>query len=253
MLITSLDNKKIKDLVKLRNKKYRDLYGKFVVDSVNFIKEADKLGLLLEVYILDGNDLDVSCCKYFVTDKVMNKIKSVNTCLYVGIVNKPVFDGNLGDRILLLDGVCDPGNMGTIIRSALGFNVSSVVLSNTCCDLYNDKCLRACEGSILKVNVLRDDLVPSQISKTIAVPFPNAWIDENNTQVRFTPQLGYMFPGNAPGKKPFVNTEFGTKRQYSEIDPELEQVKLKVVFEADITLLNGRFIGSIKEDNNLTA
>ena len=160
MLITSLDNKKIKDLVKLRNKKYRDLYGKFVVDSVNFIKEADKLGLLLEVYILDGNDLDVSCCKYFVTDKVMNKIKSVNTCLYVGIVNKPVFDGNLGDRILLLDGVCDPGNMGTIIRSALGFNVSSVVLSNTCCDLYNDKCLRACEGSILKVNVLRDDLVP---------------------------------------------------------------------------------------------
>lgn len=160
MLITSLDNKKIKDLVKLRNKKYRDLYGKFVVDSVNFIKEADKLGLLLEVYILDGNDLDVSCCKYFVTDKVMNKIKNVNTCLYVGIVNKPVFDGNLGDRILLLDGVCDPGNMGTIIRSALGFNVSSVVLSNTCCDLYNDKCLRACEGSILKVNVLRDDLVP---------------------------------------------------------------------------------------------
>ena len=160
MLITSLDNKKIKDLVKLRNKKYRDLYGKFVVDSVNFIKEADKLGLLLEVYILDGNDLDVSCCKYFVNDKVMNKIKSVNTCLYVGIVNKPVFDGNLGDRILLLDGVCDPGNMGTIIRSALGFNVSSVVLSNTCCDLYNDKCLRACEGSILKVNVLRDDLVP---------------------------------------------------------------------------------------------
>lgn len=160
MLITSLDNKKIKDLVKLRNKKYRDLYGKFVVDSVNFIKEADKLGLLLEVYILDGNDLDVSCCKYFVTDKVMNKIKSVNTCLYVGIVKKPVFDGNLGNRILLLDGVCDPGNMGTIIRSALGFNVSSVVLSNTCCDLYNDKCLRACEGSILKVNVLRDDLVP---------------------------------------------------------------------------------------------
>ena len=159
MLITSLDNKKIKDLVKLYNKKYRDLYDKFVVDSVNFIKEADSLGLLLEVYILEGNDLDVSCSKYFVTDKVMNKIKSVNTCLYVGVVKKPIFDGVLGDRVLLLDGVSDPGNMGTIIRSALGFNVSSVVLSNTCCDLYNDKCLRACEGSVLKVNVLREDLV----------------------------------------------------------------------------------------------
>lgn len=159
MLITSLDNKKIKDLVRLYNKKYRDLYDRFVVDSVNFIKEADSLGLLLEVYILEGNDLDVSCSKYFVTDKVMSKIKSVNTCLYVGVVKKPVFDGVLGDRVLVLDGVSDPGNMGTIIRSALGFNVSSVVLSNTCCDLYNDKCLRACEGSVLKVNVLRDDLV----------------------------------------------------------------------------------------------
>lgn len=159
MLITSLDNKKIKDLVRLYNKKYRDLYDRFVVDSVNFIKEADSLGLLLEVYILDGNDLDVSCSKYFVTDKVMSKIKSVNTCLYVGVVKKPIFDGVLGDRVLVLDGVSDPGNMGTIIRSALGFNVSSVVLSNTCCDLYNDKCLRACEGSVLKVNVLREDLV----------------------------------------------------------------------------------------------
>lgn len=97
--------------------------------------------------------------------------------------------------------------------------------------------------------ILRDDLVPSQISKTIAMPFPNAWIDEANTQVRFNQQQGFMFPGNAAGKKPFVITEFGAKRQYSEIDPELEQVKLKVVFEADITLLNGRFIGSITDTN----
>lgn len=94
---------------------------------------------------------------------------------------------------------------------------------------------------------LRDDLVPSQISKTIAMPFPNNFIDEENTKVRFNRQLGYVFPGNAPGKKPFVITEFGTKRQYSEIDPELEQVKLKVVFEADITLLNGRFVGAIRD------
>ncbi len=100
---------------------------------------------------------------------------------------------------------------------------------------------------------LRDDLVPSQISKSIALPFPNNYIDEANSQVRFNIQQGFVFPGNAPGKKPFVITEFGAKRQYSEIDPELEQVKLKIVFEADITLLNGRYIGSITEDTKLTA
>lgn len=95
--------------------------------------------------------------------------------------------------------------------------------------------------------MLRDDLVPSQISKTIALPFPNNFVDEKNSKVRFNVQQGFVFPGNAPGKKPFVITEFGAKRQYSEIDPELEQVKLKVVFEADITLLNGRYIGSISD------
>lgn len=95
---------------------------------------------------------------------------------------------------------------------------------------------------------LRDDLVPTQISKTVALPFPNNFINEQNNQVRFNVQQGFVFPGNAPGKKPFVITEFGAKRQYSEIDPVLEQVKLKVVFEADITLLNGRYIGSISDD-----
>lgn len=95
--------------------------------------------------------------------------------------------------------------------------------------------------------MLRDDLVPSRISKTIALPFPNNWIDEANSKVRFNPQQGFMFPGNSEGKKPFVITEFGARRQYSEIDPELERVKLKIVFEADITLLNGRYLGSITD------
>jgi hypothetical protein len=95
--------------------------------------------------------------------------------------------------------------------------------------------------------MLRDDLVPTQISKSVAVPFPNNFIDELNKETKFKPDQGFVFPGNAPGKKPFVITEFGAKRQYSEIDPELEQVKLKVVFEADITLLNGRYLGSIKD------
>ena len=159
MLITSLDNKKVKNLVRLREKKYRDLSSLFIVDSVNFINEASSLGLLLEVYILEGYDLDVSCPKYFVTERVMNKIKIVNTCFFIGVVKKPFCKGVVGNKILLLDNVQDPGNLGTIVRSALGFGISSVVLSNDCCDLYNDKCLRATEGAVLRVNIIRDDLV----------------------------------------------------------------------------------------------
>ena len=59
MLITSLDNKKIKHIVKLRNKKYRDEEGLFVVEIPNVIEEAYKNGLLKELYIKDGFSFDI--------------------------------------------------------------------------------------------------------------------------------------------------------------------------------------------------
>lgn len=100
-------------------------------------------------------------------------------------------------------------------------------------------------------DMLREELIPTKISKTIAVNLPNAWIDENNSKVRFNQNTGFIFPGAISGKKPFAITEFGTRRQYSELDPQTEQVKLKIVFESDVTLLNGRYFGILKEDSVL--
>jgi hypothetical protein len=98
-------------------------------------------------------------------------------------------------------------------------------------------------------DMLREELMPTKISKTIAVNMPNTWIDEKNSKVRFDHKTGFVFPGAIAGKKPFAITEFGTKRQYSELDPVTEQVKLKIVFESDVTLLNGRYFGVIKDDS----
>lgn len=96
-------------------------------------------------------------------------------------------------------------------------------------------------------DMVREELIPSKISKTVAIPFPNSWIDDNNSKVRFSVQEGFMFPGAYSGAKAFAITEYGTKRQYSSIDPETEQVNLKIVFEADVTLLNARYIGLVKD------
>lgn len=98
-------------------------------------------------------------------------------------------------------------------------------------------------------DMLREELIPTKISKTIAVNMPNKWIDDANSKVRFDTKTGFMFPGAVSGKKPFVISEFGAKRQYSEIDPETEEVKIKIVFESDVTLLNGRYLGIIKDDS----
>ena len=95
--------------------------------------------------------------------------------------------------------------------------------------------------------LLREELIPTKISKSTALAFPNSWIDEANSKVRFNTKEGFMFPGGISGKKAFAITEFGTKRQYSAIDPETEQVNLKIVFDVDITLLNGRYLGLITD------
>ena len=64
----------------------------------------------------------------------------------------------LGNKILLLDNVQDPGNLGTIIRSAVAFNVDSIVLSPDCVDVYNPKVLRSTQGMIFHIPIIVRDL-----------------------------------------------------------------------------------------------
>lgn len=183
MLITSLDNKKIKEINKLKTKKYRDEVNKFIIETPNLIKEAYQKGYLLEVYTYDY-DISLDVDTYEVTKEVMDKIKIINTSKVLGVCKKINSNLNLGDKILLLDGVQDPGNLGTIIRSAVGFNIDTIVLSNTCCDIYNDKVLRATEGAIFKINIIRDDL--KEIIKKIKEKNINVYGTDvtNGTDVR---------------------------------------------------------------------
>lgn len=160
MLITSTDNKKIKDINKLKLKKYRDIENKFIVETPNLIKEAYLNKCLLEVYVLEGTtlpfELDVET--YEVTENVMNKIKSINTSNILGVCKKKESDIYQGTKYLILDGIQDPGNLGTILRSSLAFGVNTLIISEDSCDLYNDKVVRASEGAIFKLNIIRDDL-----------------------------------------------------------------------------------------------
>lgn len=161
MLITSTDNKKIKELVKLKQKKYRDSENKFIIETENLIKEAYIEGRLEEVYILENEELsfDIDCPVYYVTEKVMDRIKSINTSKYIGICSKKDSNEYIGKRFLMLDKVSDPGNLGTIIRSAVAFNIDTLILSDDSCDVYNDKTIRATEGALFRLNIIREPLI----------------------------------------------------------------------------------------------
>lgn len=158
MLYSSIENKKIKNIKKLYTKKYRDEYNEFLIEGEHLALEAYKKGILKELILEEGVDFNLDVETSYVTSNVLKYISELsNPSKIMGICTK-LEEKEIGNKIVILDGVQDPGNLGTIIRSSVAFNVDTIILSNTCVDLYNSKVLRATQGMIFNVNIIEEDL-----------------------------------------------------------------------------------------------
>ena len=158
MVITSLENKKVKDVVKLQSKKYRDITNTFVVETEHLVEEAKKAGIIKDLFIAEDEFVD-NDNTYFVTNEVMRKMSSMESPSNVlAVCKKNNSKEIIGDKILLIDGVQDPGNLGTIIRSSVAFGVTTIVLSHDTVDLYNPKVIRATEGMFCHINIISMNL-----------------------------------------------------------------------------------------------
>ena len=154
MIITSLKNEKVKYWYNLRNKKFRDQERRFLIEGDHLINEARKQNLVIEtISIVDKN------ADYFVTKEIMEKISEQKSISYNAAVVRFIPEDSITGNVLILDGVQDPGNLGTIIRSCIAFGVSNIILSDNSVDLYNSKVIRATEGMIFNINVLRRNLI----------------------------------------------------------------------------------------------
>ena len=159
MIITSLDNDNVKKWKKLCKKKYRDEFGIYLVEGEHLVEEAYKSGVLDKVIVLDGESYSYDNIIY-VSYEVMKAISSLDTPNRImGVCKKKESSELVGKRYLLLDGVQDPGNLGTIVRSAVAFNIDTIVLSDDTVDLYNPKVLRSTQGMIFHTNIIECDLV----------------------------------------------------------------------------------------------
>ena len=156
-MIESINNEQIKNIRKLNDKKYRDETNLFLVEGDHLVKEAYKAGCL-EKLILTEDTYDFDVEKILVTDKVIKSISELNNTKVIGICKKVSTQLNLSRNVVILDGVQDPGNLGTIIRSCVAFNIENLVLSNDTVDLYNSKVLRSTQGMNFHINIVRDDL-----------------------------------------------------------------------------------------------
>lgn len=157
-VIASLDNKKVKYWTKLKNKKYRDQEGLFLVEGEHLVLEAIKEGQVIELILEEDSIFPVDVLKYYVTKDVMKKISSLDTPTNMIAVVRKKAEESYGNKLLLLDEIQDPGNLGTIIRSAVAFNIDTIVLGKNTVDLYNEKVIRATQGLLFHVNIIKREL-----------------------------------------------------------------------------------------------
>ncbi len=158
MIYTSTDNKKIKELKKLNIKKYRDQSNSFLVEGEHLVLEAYKKGLLEELFLEENTKLDLDVKTSYLSRNVIKFISELdNPSNIIGLCKK-VEEKEIGNKVLVLDDIQDPGNFGTIIRSAVAFNIDTIVVSNNTVDLYNSKVIRASQGMLFNINIIRRDL-----------------------------------------------------------------------------------------------
>lgn len=153
-MITSLTNQIVKDLVKLNTSKGRKEAGLFIVEGKHLVLEAKKAGVLVKAYTTK-DDLEGEK----VSEAVMKKICSTNTVVNQIGVCRFIDKRDISNKILILDGVQDPGNLGALMRSAKAFNFNTLFLSNGCVDPYNDKVIRSSQGAIFKLSIIQGDVV----------------------------------------------------------------------------------------------
>jgi len=168
--IQSSKNPLVKELKKLHTAKGRKEFKKYLIEGFHLVEEAQNSGAKLE-YILftqrakeqwgDWLDEQEEEKKIFVSEEVMNQLSTLPTPQ--GIIATLYIEENLAleqfsGKWLILDNVQDPGNVGTMIRTADAAGFAGVILGEHSADIYNPKVLRSMQGSNFHLPILSMDI-----------------------------------------------------------------------------------------------
>lgn len=180
-VITSKDNELIKEIKKLKDKKHRDINHQFIVEGIKMVGEAIEEGadisciVVCEDCINDGSldkKLLYEIAKFkciYVTEKIFNTISDVtNPQGILAVINQNLKDTEIdysSDFIVVLDGIQDPGNLGTILRTVDSANLKQIIVSKETADSFNPKVVRSTMGGIYRVNVIRSENLVETIKK----------------------------------------------------------------------------------------
>ena len=164
-MITSTQNNQVKYWAKLKQRKYREKNNEFLIEGFHLVEEAYNSGWEIEVLIYKQSvqsllpNWSAEVYSIAVDDKVFQSIsQTVQPQGLAAIVKMKEWNKISDDYTVLVDSIQDPGNLGTIIRTADAAGFTKVVLGNGTVDMYNDKVIRASQGSIFHIPVVSKDL-----------------------------------------------------------------------------------------------
>ena len=167
-IISSTKNEKIKELVKLQTAKGRKKTGFYLLEGEHLVEEAIKEKAPIELIVVSSNRMEdyqylleqTAVHVLVVSEEVFQKLSMTETTqgILAAVKIENQAEPPCSGRIIVLDAVQDPGNLGTIVRTADAAGFDAVVLGTGTVDLYNDKVLRSMQGSHFHIPVFQADL-----------------------------------------------------------------------------------------------
>lgn len=158
--LTSINNDIVKNTAALAEKKFRDKMGLFLIEGYKPIQEAMACGVEIEKIFFLKEENIAATEKYLVNEAILKKICTTTTaCEIVAVAKKKdyIVEQLNGKAILLLENIKDPGNIGTMIRTAVAMGIGAVILSGDVVDIYNPKVVRSSVGNMFKIPVVHSD------------------------------------------------------------------------------------------------
>ncbi|KAI4310099.1 TrmH family RNA methyltransferase [Lactobacillus intestinalis] len=241
--ISSVNNKTIKDLAKLNKKKYREDTGMYIIEGFHLIEEALQAGrkfqyLLgtdealnkVEEYGVDLSSKSVILINKAITRHLSSTKNSQEIFMVLKIDQPKEFPFNYG-KWVLLDNLADPGNVGTIIRTADAAGFDGVVLSPESVDLYNPKTQRAMQGSQFHIELIKQDLTSVITTlKSYDIPVYASMLDKSAKELpdfEKVPQLGLVIGNEAHGVSDFI-AKLSDEKLYIPIKGQAESLNAAV-------------------------
>lgn len=252
MIITSVNNEIVKNTAKLLQKKFRDSEKLFLIEGKKGIEEAISSDIeIVKIFTSDENFILNNIEIIYTNESILNKITDTKSApKFIAIAKQPHYELKNFSRmnnIVLLDRIKDAGNLGTIIRTAVAFNIDGIILYGDTVDLYNPKTVRSTVGNLWKIpivnindiNIIKSTFKSFEHIATLPKPEKNNYLQNYKFNKKNLLMLGSEAFGLSEELK-----NLATKNLTIEMSDKVESLNLSVstsIIMYEMFMQNNRF------------